>query len=99
VHIEDFLQIMKQEGLDGMFNVVNEPEYSKGMLLNYQEKYRISSSDIYRLYINGLLNFASGDLKEDLEDWVYNYKIFIFNNGNIQDLEAGGDYSTPPFNV
>jgi len=75
---------LEESGLSDFVNVVKEPEYSKNKLLKYQEEFNMQSDVFYEMYISGL--FESLMPYDKLNDWAFNYEIFLNSNGDINDL-------------
>ena len=84
MQVNDLLGFLKDEGLIGYVNVVNEPEYSKQKLINFQKEYKISSDTFYDLYVAGYLNNLMPN--HIIDEWAYNYEIFLKSNGDIDEL-------------
>lgn len=87
--IDELLSFLEEEGLSDYIEVVKEPEYSKQKLLTFQSEFEMSSSRFYEYYMSGLLEniFPS----EMMQEWAYNYKIFINANGDLDDLNINSD--------
>ena len=69
-----------------LFTVVDEPEFSKGKLLELQNKYGMCSDEFYDYYSQniGIDKFLD---ESDLSDWLFNFEIFIKAGGDIWDLK------------
>lgn len=70
----------------GIVNFATEPDYSRGILEEFQYKYGITTSEFVWLY-------ETQGFKEDLdsiipegEDWLFYYEQFLQNGGLLQDL-------------
>jgi hypothetical protein len=74
--------------LEDFFDVVVEPDYSKGVLLELQEKYHYDSMFIYEMYKQGFANYKELDIKKnDYISWIHHFIIFTQNGGNVWDLK------------
>lgn len=80
INVDDLME------LSDLFTVVEEPEYSKGKLLSYQEKYGMPS-DVFYNYYTQMLGLAKVLNSEELNDWAYNYEIFLEAGGDIWELK------------
>lgn len=69
--------------LENLFEAVIAPDYSKKILLKFQEKYNLNSTTMWARYITDQsLNIP----KDDLEYWFYHYEIFTTSGGDIREL-------------
>lgn len=84
MELNEFLELLEEDGLLDMIEVVKEPEFSKQKLLAFQSEFKMSSIHFYELYISGLLENQLP--KDKMEEWAYNYKIFIQANGDQGEL-------------
>lgn len=67
------------------FLVVEEPEYSKKKLLEYQRKYGVSTLELFE-YLN---NFGVTPVKiseRELALWEHYFEIFRIAGGNLSEL-------------
>lgn len=91
--IDEFL---KEYGeFEHLFDIVSEPEYSKKILLEYQEKYKssgVNSQLVYWYYKTQGFEQVKSSIPE-VEDWVYYYECFLESGGNPFDLEINEDSS------
>lgn len=91
--LEEFLN--KCGKFEHLFEIVEEPEYSRDMLLSLQEKYAssgVNSYDVYWHYkVQGFKYWA--DFIPEIEDWVYHYESFLKYGGNPDELKKYEDDS------
>lgn len=74
--------------LEDFFDVVVEPEYSKGVLLEFQEKYNYDSMLIYKMYKQGFTDYKQLEIKkDDYFSWIHHFIIFTQNGGDVWDLK------------
>jgi hypothetical protein len=74
--------------LEDVFEIVEEPEHSKNILLNFQEKYNIDSEDLYLFYQqNGINHEELSVTEEDFKSWIHHFIIFKENGGNPWELK------------
>jgi len=84
MQVKDLLDFLEEEGMSDFVSVVKESEYSKQKLMKFQNEFRITSDIFYDLYIAGYLNnILSPSI---IDEWAYNYEMFLKANGNINDL-------------
>ena len=74
-----------------LFDIVEEPSYSKAQLLSYEEKYSsshwmVNSQNVHWIYnIQGFK--ALRDYIPDVDDWVYCYESFLRYGGDLNELK------------
>lgn len=74
--------------LEDYFDFVEEPQHSKGVLIDFQEKYKLDSEWLYKTYKAGEINYNDlGISKDDYYSWLHHYIIFVQNEGNVWDLK------------
>lgn len=95
ITIEDLVEI-------GIAEVVDEPDYSRERLVEYENKYGLFSYDLYWLYLMGVATDVPID---EVRQWVFEYEVYIRNDGDPFEIhrkektefdDGGG---APPFFV
>jgi len=73
--------------LEEFFDIVVEPEYSRGVLLELQEKYHYNSIFIYKMYKQGFADYKGLNIKkDDYISWIHHFIIFTQNGGDVMNL-------------
>ena len=74
--------------LEDVFEVVEEPEHSKNVLLNFQEKYDIDSEELYLFYQQSGINYEELPItEEDFKSLIHHFIIFKENGGDPWELK------------
>jgi hypothetical protein len=74
--------------LEDIFEIVEEPEHSKNVLLNFQEKYNIDSEELYLFYQQNGINYEELPVtEEDFKSWIHHFIIFKENGGDPWELK------------
>jgi len=68
---------------DQFFMKLEEPDYSKSVLLDLQDRYQISTIDFLFLFKQG---FALPILEKDIEEWLFEYDVFRAADGELNEL-------------
>lgn len=90
-------------GEEASFVFVKEPEYSRQVLLEFQNKYGIETNDFFTFYRTFGVTPVKIDAKE-LASWEHHYEIFKMAGGDIWSLKESNRQSKstkwrgdPPF--
>lgn len=70
--------------------VVEQPEYSKNALLDFQKRYLLSTRVFYELYLMGFENTLI-EIIPDYEDWLEHIQDFLKFEGDLSDLDPPED--------
>jgi len=74
--------------LEDVFEIVEEPEHSKNVLLDFQEKYNIDSEELYLFYQQNGINYEELPIsEEDFKSWIHHFIIFKENGGDPWELK------------
>ncbi|PXV62133.1 hypothetical protein C7954_15011 [Halanaerobium congolense] len=74
--------------LEDVFEIFEEPEHSKNVLLNFQEKYNIDSEELYLFYQQGGINCEESPIsEEDFKSLIHHFIIFKENGGDPWELK------------
>lgn len=72
--------------IEDLFEVVIQPEHSKGILINLQTKYKISTKEFLAFYHEGI---PVPIPPEDIDNWLFQYELFIAAEGDLGELIEG----------
>lgn len=76
-----------------LFEIVQQPDHSRGKLLALQKKYKIDSLQFFSLYKEGIDLPIS---EKDRDNWLFQLEMFISTDGDIFDLvDNMGPIDTP----
>jgi len=74
--------------LEEIFEIVEEPEHSKSVLLDLQDKYNIDSEELYLFYQQNGINYEELPItEEDFKSWIHHFIIFEENGGDPWELK------------
>lgn len=81
--------------LEDLFKVVIEPDHSRGILLNLQNRYQLNTQEFLRLYYEGIpLPMPT----KDIDNWLFEYEMFIACEGDLGELgSAKEEENDDPF--
>lgn len=85
--------------LEEIFEIVEEPEHSKSVLLDFQKKYNYDSELLFLLYQQNGINYEELNItEEDFRSWIHHFIIFRENGGNPWELKEIEDWENNPNN-
>lgn len=75
---------MKQKLIyEDVIKTVIEPDYSRGILLEFQKKYCMHTEQFLEYYIEGIPLPVDA---RDIDKWLFRYRIFTIANGDLNEL-------------
>lgn len=75
--------MQESPAIEDLFEVVIEPDYSRGILKEFQKKYGISTYDFVQFYNHG---FTLPIPLSDIREWLHSYKMFLMAEGDPEEL-------------
>lgn len=60
--------------------IVWEPDHSKGCLLELENRYGLSSEEVYLAYKHNMQTILAPIQRDDLAEWIHHYEIFKATN-------------------
>ena len=73
--------------INEIFDVVIEPEHSKSVLKDLEDKYGYDSIELYHLHKQGLIDYKDLEItKREFNSWIHHFIIFKENGGDPWEL-------------
>ena len=81
--------------IDDFFDVVVEPEHSKKILVDLQNKYNYDSLKLYEAYKQDAINVGDLNISQDkLNHWIHHFIIYKENGGDLWELKENTEWDT-----